>query len=43
MYMSDKFRKEQYPIPDEEPITSPEPEPEPEPPNKNKDKLDVIL
>jgi hypothetical protein len=39
--MSDKFRKEQYPIPDEEPIA--EPEPEPEPPKKNKDKLDVII
>ena len=35
--MSDKFKKEQYPIPDEEPIA------EPEPPKKNKDKLDVIL
>jgi hypothetical protein len=41
--MSDKFKKEQYPIPDEEPIAAPEPEPEPEPPKKNKDKLDVIL
>lgn len=41
--MSDKFRKEQYPIPDEEPIAEPEPDPEPEPPKKNKDKLDVIL
>lgn len=41
--MSDKFKKEQYPILDEEPIVAPEPEPEPEPPKKNKDKLDVII
>ena len=39
--MSEKFKKELYPIPDEEPIAAPEPEPEPL--KKNKDKLDVIM
>lgn len=43
--MSDKFKKELFPIPNEEPIDeTPEPEPEPEPePKKKKDKLDVII
>lgn len=42
-YMSDKFKKELFPIPNEEPIDeTPEPEPEPEP-KKKKDKLDVII
>ncbi len=39
--MSDKFKKELFPIPNEEP-TDENPEPEPEP-KKKKDKLDVVI
>jgi len=42
-YMSDKFKKEVIPIPNEEPPDeNPEPQPEPEP-KKKRDKLDVII
>lgn len=41
--MSDKFKKEVIPTPNEEPPDeNPEPEPEPEP-KKKRDKLDVVI